>query len=90
MGMFDTLHASRDTDDDWQTKAYSQLLVDYFVGDEMPPIPGVDVGDDYQVEILDETHSLATVRGGVLASVGDRRDPSLTQLDYWGNVVHRP
>jgi hypothetical protein len=89
------LFASRDATtyaDEWQTKAYDCELNHYFIGDQMPVIEPYDLAD-YQVEILGETpgtrftDSLATVRGGVLRSIHDERDPSLPRVNYSGHLI---
>jgi len=81
--MFDSLY---DVDgNEWQTKAYHNLLDNYLIGDRITAGPPFT----YQVKVLggDEppfTYSHATIRDGVLAAVPADRDPNLPLLDYHG------
>ena len=94
MGMFDSLRD--ENDNEWQTKAFDSLLHTYKIGDrvwEQRPA-------DFQFEIFGggppggytelNRESLATVRDGVLVSIDDDRDPSLTLIDYTGRLAETP
>ena len=94
MGMFDSLRD--ENDNEWQTKAFDSLLHTYKIGDrvwERRPA-------DFQFEIFGggppsgytelNCESLATVRDGVLVSIDDDRDPSLTLIDYTGHLAETP
>jgi hypothetical protein len=88
MGMFDRLYDERGHD--WQTKAFDRNLDRYSIGDPIPCEWGVST---FQVEVLGDpephvfVYSFATVRGGVLTSVNDERDPSLPLLTYGGGLM---
>ena len=82
MGMFDSLYDKHGNQ--WQTKAFDCLLANYDIGDS---IPGDDLPASYQVEVLGDTESYATVRDGVLVAVPAERDPSLPLVDYYGGAL---
>ena len=84
MGMYDSFI---DADgNEWQTKAFGLDLAVWRVGDRAP---GGEVAD-YQVEIYDFRRdevwmeSLATIRGGIVTGVRDKRDTALPLMDSWG------
>lgn len=86
MGMFDSF--IDEAGHEWQTKAFERNLDVWMIGDAVPG----DGAESYQVEVVgggreDFRDSLATVRGGILASVDDERDPSLPLLAYYGGRV---
>ncbi|MFQ6157669.1 hypothetical protein ACLMMA_14515 [Micrococcus luteus] len=84
--MFDSMYDAGGHE--WQTKAFGNILERWELGDEMPNTGTAT----YQVEVLGgpgkwdtALDSLATVRDGHLASIGDERDESLPLLDYYGD-----
>ena len=91
--MFDSLY---DADGhEWQTKAFDCNLDEYRIGDEIE----ADMDATFQVEVMtsrgtypdrEYTHSLATVRNGVLWRVPDERDERLPLLNYSGHVIEQP
>jgi len=89
MGMFDRILDANGVE--WQTKAFGRTLKTYRVGDKLPAAPFT-----YQVEILggnrhlDYVDSYATIRGGALASINDKRDEALPLLNYGGTWMPAP
>lgn len=87
MGMFDSLYDVEGNE--WQTKALGRALSSWRIGDAIPSeVP------DFQVEVgrfpgtwID---ALATVRGGVLTAVPDRRHPDLILISYNSGIRQMP
>jgi hypothetical protein len=87
MGMFDSMYDAEGHE--WQTKALGRALNCWNIGDQVPSeVP------DFQVEVgrfpdpwID---AIATVRGGVLTAVPDRRHPELILIDYVGGIRQMP
>lgn len=86
MGMFDSLISEKGAE--WQTKAFDCNLDEYAIGDQI----SADGPHSFQVEVIGDVDgefpwSLATIRDGLLESVGDRRDHRLPLLGYGGVLL---
>lgn len=82
MGMFDSFYGEDGSE--WQTKALGRTLERWDIGEAIPGPP-----IDYQAEVIGGPRgratadwSFVTIRDGVLASVNDKRDPTLPLLLY--------
>jgi len=90
MGMFDSFYDSDDRE--WQTKAYSNMMSAYRVGDTLPELEDHPDVTEYQVEILcgiaypvrKHIDSFATVIGNKLTSIHDSRNLNLPRISYYG------
>lgn len=80
MGMFDSLYDPHGNE--WQTKAYHRLLDRYTIGDQMPARD--DGSKAYQVKVLGDVESFATIRDDHLEQVPVDRDLTLPLVDYYG------
>ena len=89
MGMFDSFYD--ENGDEWQTKAMDCNLDVYDIGDRLTEPPG-----DFQMEVIGGPlesgceWAWVTVRGGVVAEVGVKRDPSLMAIGYSGGPFISP
>lgn len=99
MGMFDSFYDS--DDNDWQTKAYENVLAQFRQGDELPPLEEHPDLTDYQVEVLGcmpvfelgvpkrrYVDSFTTVIGGKVHEINADRDHQYPRINYDGYRYH--